>query len=95
MEYALEDCTRQQDKFLTTGSSFHVKGHDNSTRFVQCMNTDEYRLRSMEEIDPADVRMSSKMWEKKRLLPMGKSMEHTSLYGADFFDDEKLKMQDP
>ena len=56
------------------------------------MNTDEYGLRSMEDIDPVDLRMSSKMWEKRELLPMGKSIEHTSLYGADF---STMKMQNP
>ncbi len=43
----------------------------------------------MEGIDPADLRMSFKMWEKTGLLPMGKSIE---LYGADFSHNE---MQNP
>jgi hypothetical protein len=96
---------RQQDNFLRTENSFHVRGDDKYTRSAQCivfmiyggripsireMNTDEYGLRSMKEIDPVDLRMSLKMWEKKGLLPMSKSFEHISLYGADssFFDDE-------
>ncbi len=55
------------------------------------MNTDEYGLKSMEDIDPVDLRMSSKMWETRGLLAMGKSIEHTSLYGADFSDDENAE----
>ena len=39
---------------------------------------DEYGLQSMSDIDPMDLRMSSKMWEKRRLVPMGKSIEHNS-----------------
>ncbi len=80
----------------------HVKGDDKYTRFEQCivfiitggripsirdMNTDDYGLRSMEEIDPVDLRMSSKMWEKIRLVPMGKTIEYTSLNGTDLSDD--------
>jgi hypothetical protein len=91
---------------LRTANSFHVRGDDKHTRSVQCivfkmyggripsireMNTDEYGLRSMKDIDPVDLRMSSQMWEKKGLLPMGKSIERTSLYGANFFDDENAE----
>ncbi len=77
---------------MRTANSFHVRGDDKYTRSVQCigfminrgripsireMNTDEYGLRSMEDIDPVDfLRMSSKMWEKRGLLPMGKSIKH-------------------
>ncbi len=55
---------------------------------IKEMKTDEYGLQSMEEIDPADFKMSSKMWEKKGLVPMGKTIEHTSLRGTDLSDDE-------
>ncbi len=79
MENSLEDCSRQQDKFLRTANSFHVKGDDKYTRSVECihcivymitggripsireMTTDEFGLRSMEDIDQVDLRMSSKM----------------------------------
>ncbi len=53
--------------------------------------TDDYGLRSREEIDPADLRMSSKMWEKKGLVPMGKTIQHTSLYETDLSDDENAE----
>ncbi len=97
----MEDCTRQQHIFLGTVNSIHVKGNNKYTRFVQCivfmitgilsireMTTDEFGLRSM-DIDPANLRMSSKMWEKRGLVPMGKMIEHTLLYGTDLSDDEK------
>jgi hypothetical protein len=35
--------------------------------------------------------MSSKMWEKKGLVPMGKTIEHTSLYGTDLSDDKNAE----
>ncbi len=94
---SLEDCSRQQDKFSRTVNSFHVRGDNKYTRSVQCilfmvtvgrmslikeMTTDEYELRSMEDIDPVDLRMSSKMWEKRGLVRMGKTIEHASLYGT-------------
>jgi hypothetical protein len=31
---------------------------------IRKVTTDEFGLRSMEDIDPRDLRMSSKMWEK-------------------------------
>jgi hypothetical protein len=103
VEYSLEDCTRQQHNFLGTVYSFHVKGNNKYTRSVQCivfmitgilsireMTTDEYGLRSM-DIDPANLRMSSKMWEKRGLVPIGKMIEHTLLYGTDLSDDENAE----
>ncbi len=42
----------------------------------------------MGDIDLMDLRMSSEMWEKQGLVPMGKSIEHTSMYGTDLSDDE-------
>jgi hypothetical protein len=65
MEYSLDDCTRQQDKCLRTANSFHVKGDYKYTRSIECIvfmitrgripsireiNTDEYGLKSMEEL---------------------------------------------
>ncbi len=45
---------------------------------IREMITDEFGLRSMGDIDPRDLRMSFKMWEKRGLVPMGKSIEYTS-----------------
>jgi hypothetical protein len=42
----------------------------------------------MNDIGPEDLRMSSKMCEKRGLVSMGKTIEHTSLYGTDLSDDE-------
>jgi hypothetical protein len=76
-EISLEDMARQQDNFFRTANSFHVKGDDKYTRTVQCivfmitggrlssikeMFKDEFGFRSMGNIDPEDLRMSSKMW---------------------------------
>ncbi len=81
--------SRKKFEPLRTANSFHVKGGDRS---VQCfvfmitggripsireMKMDEYEWRSMEDIDPVDLRMSSKMWEKRGLVSMGKTIEHT------------------
>jgi hypothetical protein len=32
----------------------------------------EYGMKSMEDIDPMDLRLSSKLWEKRVLVLMGK-----------------------
>jgi hypothetical protein len=45
----------------------------------------------MQDIDLMDLRMSSKMWEKRGLVPMGKMIEHTSMYGTDLADDENAE----
>ncbi len=37
VDYSLEDCTRQQDNFLRTANSFHVRGYNKYTRSVQCI----------------------------------------------------------
>jgi hypothetical protein len=40
------------------------------------MTTDEYGLRSiMTDIDPADLRMSSRRWELLGLVPSGKALD--------------------
>jgi hypothetical protein len=40
-------------------------------------------MRSMQEIDPVNLRMSSRQWEKLGLLPSGKALDHASMYGTD------------
>ena len=77
IDNSLEDCARQLDPFVSTANSFHVKGDDKYTRSVECivfmitngrfpsiyeMTTDEYGLRSMSDIDPVGLRMSSRQW---------------------------------
>jgi hypothetical protein len=79
---------------LEIANSFHVRGDYQYTGSVQCivlmimggripsireMTTDEYGLKSMED-DLVDLRMSSKMWEKRGLVPMGKLIEHALLW---------------
>jgi hypothetical protein len=79
VDNSLEDCIRHQNKFLKTANALHVKGGDKYTQFVHCnvfiitggiipsiteMSTDEYGLRSIQVIDPVNLRMSSRQWEK-------------------------------
>jgi hypothetical protein len=79
-----------------------VKGDDKYTRYVQCivfmitggripsiteMSTDKYGLRSMQEIDPVNLRMSARQWENVGLLPSGKALDHASMYGTDLSDE--------
>ncbi len=40
------------------------------------------------DIDPMDLRMSSKAWEKKRLSSSGKTIEHASMHGPDLSNVE-------
>jgi hypothetical protein len=69
---------------VRTANSFHVKADDKYTRSVERVvfminggriptideiTTDEYGLRSMIEIDPVDLRMSSRQWELQGLVP--------------------------
>ena len=58
---------------------------------IRELTKDEFGFRSMENIDPEDFRMSSKMWENRGLVPMGKMIEHTSLYGTDLSDYENAE----
>jgi hypothetical protein len=53
---------------------------------IKEMKADENEWRSMEKI-----KMSFKMWEKKGLVPIGKAIEHTSIYGTDLSDDENAE----
>jgi hypothetical protein len=57
------------------------------------MTKNEHGLRSMEDFNLVDSRMSPKMWEKRGLVPMGKMImtEHTSLYRTDLSDDENAE----
>ncbi len=80
---SLEDCLRQLDQFVSNANNFHVKGDDKYTRSVECivfmiangrfpaiheMTTDEYGLRSMSDIDSADLRKSSRQCELQGLV---------------------------
>ena len=40
------------------------------------MTRDEFGLRSMSDIDPVDLRMSSRQWELQGLTPSGKALDH-------------------
>ncbi len=86
---SLEDCARQLDQFVRTTNSFHVKGGHKYTRSVECvvfmitngriptideMTMDEYGLQSMSDIDPVDLRMSSRPWESQGLVPSVKRL---------------------
>ncbi len=99
---SLEDCARQLDQFVGNTNKFHVKCDDKYTRSVECivfmitngrfpatheMTTDEYGLRSMSDIDPADLRMSSRQWESLGLVSSGKALDHVSMYGTDLSDE--------
>ncbi len=50
---------------------------------IKEMTMDDYGLRSMCDLDPLNLRMSSNMWGKRGLVPMGKFIDQTSMYGAD------------
>ncbi len=106
VENSLEDCTRHQDQFVRTANSFHGKADDKNTSSVECvvfmitngriptideMTTDKYGLRSMTDIDPMDLRMSSRQWELQGLIPSGKALDHESMYGTDLSDEENAE----
>jgi hypothetical protein len=44
----------------------------------------------MTDIDPADLRMSSRQWdsELQGLVPSGKALDHVSMYGTDLSDED-------
>jgi hypothetical protein len=52
------------------------------------MTTDEYGLRSMSDIDPSELGMSSRQWESLGLVPSGKALDHVSMYGTDLSDED-------
>jgi hypothetical protein len=95
IDNSLKDCARQLDQFVSTANSFNVKGDDKYTRSVECIvfmitngrfpathkiTTDKYGLRSMSDIDPANLRMSSRRWELQGLVPWGKALDLVSTY---------------
>jgi hypothetical protein len=103
---SLEDCARQLDQFVSTSNFFHVNGDDKYTRSVECivfiitngrfpstheMTTDKYGLRSMSDIDPVDLRMTSRQWELQGLVPLGKALDHVSMYETDLSDEENAE----
>ncbi len=45
----------------------------------------------MSDIDPVDLRMSSRQWELQGLKPLGKALDHVSMYGTDLSDEEKAE----
>ena len=82
---------------MITANSLHAKGDDKYSRSVECiifmitngrfpstheMTTDEYGLRSMSDIDPVDLRMSSRQWELQGLVPSCKSLDYVCHHGA-------------
>ncbi len=52
------------------------------------MTTDEYGLRSMSDIDLVDLGMPSGQWELQGLVPLGKALDHVSMYGTDLSGEE-------
>jgi hypothetical protein len=91
---------------VSVANYFHVKGDDKYTRSVECimfmitngrfpstyeMNTDEYGLRSMSDIDPVDLRMSPREWELQVLVPSGEALDQVSMYGTDLPDEENAE----
>ncbi len=100
---SLVDCARQLDQYVSTTNSLHVIGDDKYTRSVECvifmitdgrvpsideMTTDEYGLRSTSDIDPVDLRMSSRPWELQGLVPSGKALDHVSMHGTHLSDEK-------
>jgi hypothetical protein len=51
------------------------------------MATKEFGFRSMQDIDPVNLRMSSRQWEKLGLLQSGKALDHASMYGFDLSNE--------
>ncbi len=45
---------------------------------------EEFLLSAMKDIDPVDLRMSSKMWEERGLVPMRKTFEYTIIWNWSF-----------
>ncbi len=45
----------------------------------------------MTDIDPADLRMSSRQRELQGLMPSGKVLDHVSMYGTDLSDEENAE----
>jgi hypothetical protein len=94
-----EDCN-------LSANAFHVNGDEKNTRSVQCiiflitggripsiteMSMNQNGLRSMQEIYPVNLRMSSSQWEKLGLLTSGKVLDHVSMYGTDLSNEENAE----
>ncbi len=45
----------------------------------------------MQEIDPVNLRMSSRQWKKQGFLPLGKALDHASRYGTDLSNGENAE----
>jgi hypothetical protein len=45
----------------------------------------------MSDIDPVDLRMSSRKWELQGLVPSGKALDHLSMYGTDLSGEENAE----
>jgi hypothetical protein len=45
----------------------------------------------MKDVDPMDLRMASRQWEKQGLMSSGKAANHASMYGADLSDEENAE----
>ncbi len=45
----------------------------------------------MSDIDPVDLRMSSRQWDLQGLVPSGKALDHVSMYGTDLLDEENAE----
>jgi hypothetical protein len=45
----------------------------------------------MSDIDPVDLRMSSRQWELQGLVPSGKALDHVSIYGTNLSDEENTE----
>ncbi len=56
------------------------------------MNMDcKFNLQPMSDIDPVDLRMSSRQWELQGLTPSGKALDHVSMYGTELSDEENAE----
>ncbi len=48
-------------------------------------------MQSMSDIDPVDLRMSSRPWELQGLVPSSKALDQVSMYGTDLLDEENTE----
>jgi hypothetical protein len=58
---------------------------------IREMIMDEFGLKPI-DIDPENLRMSTKIWKKQRLVPIGKMIEQTSFMELIF---QTMKKQSP
>jgi hypothetical protein len=45
----------------------------------------------MSDIDPVDLRMSSRQWELQGPMSSNKALDHVSMYGTDLSDEENAE----